>query len=158
MSLAPPRPELPAQAADIERRQEQELEHQRARAEERPDVLSPQVSEGVGQSLNLPTETHCFALSALTWEGEQPPVDLLWASQMVIGQCVGAQGLRTLHTYLMNQLIKDGLITSRVLIPEQSLAAGKLILHYVPGRILAVRSEKAVGWWHTVYPRALVAR
>ena len=32
----------------------------------------------------------------------------------------------------MNQLIKDGLITSQVLIPEQSLAAGKLILHYVP--------------------------
>ena len=50
-ALAQPRPELPAQAADIERRQEQELEQQRARAEERPDVLSPQVSEGVGQLL-----------------------------------------------------------------------------------------------------------
>ena len=46
-ALAPPRPELPAQAAHIERRQEQELEQQRARAEERPDVLSPQSRMGL---------------------------------------------------------------------------------------------------------------
>ena len=152
-ALAQPRPELPAQAADIERRQEQELEQQRARAEERPDVLSPPVSDGVGQPLNLPTETPCFTLSALTWEGEPPPVALLRATQTVIGQCVGAQGLRTLHTYLMGQLIADGLITSRVLIPEQSLSTGKLVLHYVPGRISAVKSEGAVGWWRTALPQ-----
>lgn len=103
-ALAPPRPELPAQAADIERRQEQELEHQRARAEERPDVLSPQVSDGIGQPLRLASETPCFTLSAVTWEGEQPPVALLRATQTVTGQCVGAQGLRTLHTYLMGKL------------------------------------------------------
>jgi hemolysin activation/secretion protein len=103
-ALAQSRPELPSQVADIERRQEQELEHQRARAEERPDVLSPQVLDGVGQPLNLPTETHCFTLSAVTWQGEQPSFALLRATQTVIGQCVGAQGLRTLHTYLMGQL------------------------------------------------------
>ena len=76
---------------------------------------------------------------------------------MVIEQCGGAQGLRT---YLMNQLIKNGLITSRVLIPEQSLAAGKLILHYVPGRISAVRLEVRKRWvgGARFYPRALVAR
>lgn len=76
---------MAAQAAEIERRQEQELEQQRARAEERPDVLSPQVLGDVGQPLNLPTETPCFALNALIWEGEQPPVALLRATQAVIG-------------------------------------------------------------------------
>ena len=158
-ALAQPRPELPAQAADIERRQEQELEHQRARAEERPDVLSPQVSDGADQSLNLPTETPCFTLNALTWEGEQPPVALLRATQTVTGQCIGQQGLRTLHAYLMGQLIADGLITSRVLIPEQSLSTGKLVLHYVPGRISTVKSEGAAGCGGARhYLRALAAR
>ena len=53
----------------------------------------------------------------------------------------------------MGQLIADGLITSRVLIPEQSVSAGKLVLHYVPGRISTVRSEGAVGWWRTALPQ-----
>ncbi len=37
--LAPLLPEPPIQASEIERRQEHELEEQRARAAERPDVL-----------------------------------------------------------------------------------------------------------------------
>ena len=89
----------------------------------------------------------------MTWEGEQPPVALLRTTQPVTDQCVGAQGLRTLHAYLMGKLIADGLITSRVLIPEQSLSTGKLVLHYVPGRISAVRSEGAAGWWRTALPQ-----
>ena len=39
-----------------------------------------------------------------------------------------------------------------MLVPEQSLAAGTLTLRYVPGRISAVQSEGAAGWWRTALP------
>ena len=109
----------------------------------------------MAQALRLPAETPCFTLSALTWEGERPPAGLLRTTQSVVGHCVGEQGLRALHTYLMGQLIKAGLITSHVVIPEQSLATGQLTLRYEPGRISAVRSEGAMGWWRTVLPTGL---
>lgn len=41
--------EPPGQAAEIERRQEQELEAQRTRAAQRPDILSQPALGGVGQ-------------------------------------------------------------------------------------------------------------
>jgi hemolysin activation/secretion protein len=153
--LAPSLPEPPAQASEIERRQEHELEAQRARAVERPDILSQPPSGDVAQALRLPAETPCFTLSALTWQGELPPAGLLRTTQSVVGHCVGEQGLRALHTYLMGQLIKAGLMTSHVVIPEQSLATGQLTLRYEPGRISAVRSEGAMGWWRTVLPTGL---
>jgi len=144
-------PDSTVQPADIERRQEQVLEQQRARAEQHPDVLSP-ATVGSDRPLSLPAETPCFQLNTFIWEGEPPPASLLRATQGVKGHCIGARGLRVLHAYLMEQLVHDGLITSRVLIPEQSLAAGELVLRFMPGRIAAVRSEEAVGWWRTAFP------
>ena len=57
--------------------------------------------------------------------------------------CVGGLGLKTLQEHLHARLIDQGRVTARVLVPEQSLAAGTLTLRYVPGRISAVQSEGA---------------
>nr|WP_080981646.1 ShlB/FhaC/HecB family hemolysin secretion/activation protein [Achromobacter xylosoxidans] len=145
--------EAAARASDIQRRQEQELDAQRARAAERPDVLSapaaPAAADGV---LVLPTESPCFTVAKVAWDGPAPSATMRRASEGVLGQCVGGQGLQALQAHLMARLIDRGLITARVLVPEQSLASGTLTLRYVPGRISGVKSEGTPGWWRTALP------
>ncbi|QKI75477.1 ShlB/FhaC/HecB family hemolysin secretion/activation protein [Achromobacter xylosoxidans] len=145
--------EAAARASDIQRRQEQELDAQRARAAERPDVLSapaaPAAADGV---LVLPTESPCFTVAKVAWDGPAPSATMRRASEGVLGQCVGGQGLQALQAHLMARLIDRGLITARVLVPEQSLASGTLTLRYVPGRIAGVKSDGAPGWWRTALP------
>lgn len=145
--------EAAARASDIQRRQEQELDAQRARAAERPDVLSapaaPAAADGV---LVLPTESPCFTVAKVAWDGPAPSATMRRASEGVLGQCVGGQGLQALQAHLMARLIDRGLITARVLVPEQSLAGGTLTLRYVPGRIAGVKSDGAPGWWRTALP------
>lgn len=147
---------LPADAAtrasEIQRRQEQDLDAQRARAAERPDVLSaPPAVAGQG-ALVFPEESPCFTIGQVVWDGAGPPTALRRDAETTLGKCIGGQGLRVLQEHLMARLIDRGLITARVLVPEQSLATGTLTLRYVPGRISGVKSEGAPGWWRTALP------
>ncbi|MCD9228798.1 ShlB/FhaC/HecB family hemolysin secretion/activation protein, partial [Ralstonia pseudosolanacearum] len=68
--------------------------------------------------------------------------------QPVNGQCVGKQGLEAIELQVNNALIEHGYVTSRVLIPQQNLAAGTLVLKVLPGRIGAIRnaSDDNIGW------------
>lgn len=148
---------LPADAAsrasEIQRRQEQELDAQRARAAERPDVLSAPAAPVPGEGpLAFPAESPCFTLGQVIWDGPEPPGWLRSESEAALGPCVGGQGLRLLQEHLMARLIDRGLITARVLVPEQSLASGTLTLRFVPGRISGVKSDGAPGWWRTALP------
>lgn len=138
-------------AAEIQRRQELEIDAQRQRAAERPDVLSPD-AQPAARALQFPAETPCFAIKQLVWDDAQPPAFVLQASRAVVGQCVAGQGLRALQEYLTGELIDSGRVTARVLVPEQSLAEGRLTLRYVPGRISGVKGENTDGWWRTAMP------
>lgn len=141
----PARPTCSAQA--------QELDAQRARAAERPDVFSPGPdAAGQAGALAFPPETPCFLIRQVAWLADAPPDDVALASQSAVGQCVGAAGLRALQKHLAARLVDAGLVTAQVLVPEQSLAAGTLTLRYVPSRISAVRSEGAPGWWGAALP------
>lgn len=151
MLLAQPVPDAVLRATDIQRRQEQEVDAQRARAAERPDVLSPAAVQQAGR-LSFPVETPCFVIQELSWEAAAPPETLARAASAVLGQCVGGLGLRALQEYLIGMLVDDGRVTARVVVPEQSLAAGTLTLRYLPGRISAVNGEGTIGWWRTALP------
>ncbi|MEN4922795.1 ShlB/FhaC/HecB family hemolysin secretion/activation protein [Achromobacter spanius] len=150
-AVAQTAPEAVLRATEIQRRQEQEVDAQRARAAERPDVLSSPPAQAA-PGLVFPAETPCFLLRDLAWEGAQPPESLALAARAVIGKCVGGQGLRALQEYLIGLLIDNGQVTARVVVPEQSLASGVLTLRYLPGRISAVKGEGAIGWWRTALP------
>lgn len=102
--------------------------------------------------LDLLVETPCFVMRELAWEGATPPAVLADAASAVIGHCVGGQGLRVLQDHLIERLISGGQVTARVVVPEQSLAAGILTLRYLPGRISGVQDDGAVGWWRTALP------
>ena len=91
-------------AAEIQRRQELEIDAQRQRAAERPDVLSPD-AQPAARALQFPAETPCFAIKQLVWDDAQPPAFVLQASRAVVGQCVAGQGLRALQEYLTGELI-----------------------------------------------------
>ncbi len=148
---AQPAPEAAQRATEIQRRQEQEIDAQRARAAERPDVLSTPSADS-SRGLALPAETPCFVLREVIWEGAEPPELLARATAIVLGECVGGRGLRALQEHLIGLLIDDGLVTARVVVPEQSLADGSLTLRYLPGRISAVQSQDGIGWWRTALP------
>ncbi len=150
-AVAQSAPEAAQRAAEIQRRQEQEIDAQRARAAERPDVLSAP-SADPARGLVLPAETPCFAIREVIWEGAEPSERLASATAAVLGECIGGRGLRALQEHLIGLLIDDGLVTARVVVPEQSLAAGTLTLKYLPGRISAVQSQDAIGWWRTALP------
>jgi len=145
-------PEAAAADPEIERHQAQELEQERARATQHPDVLSAPREPGPGK-LVFPVETPCFRLNQARWDGPAPPASLRRLAATAVGHCIGNQGLKALQAHLQGRLIEQGFMTSRVLIPEQSLASGTLKLRYVPGRISAVKSEAAVGWWRMALPR-----
>ncbi len=51
------------------------------------------------------------------------------------GECVGLKGINTIYTSMQNILIKDGYVTTRVLIGSQDLSSGKLTLTLIPGRV-----------------------
>ncbi|MFY0478309.1 ShlB/FhaC/HecB family hemolysin secretion/activation protein [Achromobacter marplatensis] len=106
----------------------------------------------VAHGLVLFAETPCFLLWEVVWDDAEPPQSLARAAAVVVGQCVGGKGLRALQEYLINLLIDNGQVTARVVVPEQSLAAGTLTLRYLPGRISAVKGEGAIGWWRTALP------
>lgn len=144
-------PDAVLRATEIQRRQEQEVDAQRARAAERPDVLSA-LAVAEPRGLALPDESPCFLLREVVWDGADPPASLSQAAAAVVGKCVGGIGLRALQEYLIGILIDNGQVTARVVVPEQSLAAGTLTLRYLPGRISAVKSHGAIGRWRTALP------
>lgn len=145
--------DLSSSAFETQRRQQQDLDAQQSRTPGRPDILAPSAPPArSADPLQLPDESPCVSLRQVIWDGPAPPSILAYQAQAVVGRRVGAQGLRALQQRLMQQLAGSGLITSTVLVPEQSLADGVLTLRYVPGRISTVHGEGAPGWWRTVLP------
>ncbi|CAM3421990.1 Filamentous hemagglutinin activation/secretion protein [Bordetella sputigena] len=138
--------------AELQRRQDQETEAQRARAAERPDVFTPPATTKAPSGLQFPEEKPCFAIRAVTWQDPQPPEWLAEAATQAVDRCVGGRGLQALQKDLQARLIDHGYVTSRVLVPEQSLAAGTLTLRYIPGTIAKVQSEGMPGWWRMALP------
>ncbi|WZB62498.1 POTRA domain-containing protein [Achromobacter xylosoxidans] len=112
--------EAAARASEIQRRQEQELEAQRARAAQRPDVLSAPEAYRRRRAAGVSQESPCFVLREVTWDGAAPPADLRKLAATAVGPCVGGLGLKTLQEHLHARLIDQGRVTARVLVPEQS--------------------------------------
>jgi hemolysin activation/secretion protein len=147
-----PRPDAINSGAELQRRQDQETEAQRARAAERPDVFTSAPAAQPAAGLQFPEETPCFSVRTVTWQDPQPPDWLSTRATEALGHCIGGRGLQTLQKDLQAQLIDQGYVTSRVLVPEQSLAAGTLTLRYIPGTIAKVQSDGMPGWWRMALP------
>ncbi len=134
---------LPAHAqfdagAEAFRRQEQREQLERERIEPRPDVTLPRPEVAAPET--LPDERPCFDVRRIDVTGAEGR--LAWlreAAARYAGRCLGAKGVNAIAAALQGALLERGLVTSRVVVPEQSLADGVLSLVVIPGRIGEVR-------------------
>lgn len=136
----------------IQRFQQQQLEAVRE-LNPGPNVLTPTGEKTADTGIaNLPFDTPCFPIQAVALEGNTSGW-LVRFVQPVVGQCVGKTALRRIQDAANNGLIERGYVTSRVLVPTQSLQSGTLTLHVVPGRVSDVRADGlTIGWLRTALP------
>lgn len=144
----------PAQQRDIEFRNQQELlrnqqqeQQQRQQLERRPDVRLTPTEKTIAKP--LPIETPCFLIERVLFKNVSgAPLhefdDLLQQliasdAPVIIGQCVGVQGVAWLMERAQKVLIEHGFVTSRVLATEQDMSQGSLVLTVIPGRIHTIR-------------------
>lgn len=124
--------------AEAFRRQEQREAIERSRIAPRPDVTLPRPAAPPPEA--LPDERPCFRIGRIDVTGAEGP--LAWVAGEAArhaGRCLGARGVNAVAAALQAALIERGLVTSRIVVPEQDLADGTLELVVIPGRIGAVR-------------------
>jgi hemolysin activation/secretion protein len=136
----------------IQRLQQQQLEATKE-LNPRPNVLTPTGEKtSVPNVTNLPLDNPCFPIKQIALEDNT----FGWLGrflQPVVGQCVGKTALKQIQDAANNALIERGYVTSRVLVPTQSLQSGTLTLRVVPGRISEVRADKhTIGWLRAALP------
>lgn len=113
-------------------RQQQQLEEMQVPGEEIPlQIPLPEASDAPAP---------CFAIETVkltTLDGEAHPFGrrITKVARQPQGSCMTMQDIQTLQAVLSNLLIDKGFITSRVLIPEQDVSTGSLLLLIVPGRV-----------------------
>ncbi len=133
----------PVSDAELTRRQAQQQEEVKSRASNSPDVFT-QAGSGGRSSFSLPMEAPCFVIREIEWRDVG---ELAWIEpeeNVLLHRCVGAKGLRAFQNHLMRLMINKGYITSRILIPEQNLASGRLVLQAIPGRFGTIREQGPV--------------
>lgn len=142
----------PTPGAQIQRLQQRQLEAAKE-LNPRPTVLSPTGEPSSANSVrSLPQDEPCFPIKEVVLEDNA----FAWLARLlqpVIGQCVGKAALKQIQNAANNALIDRGYITSRVLVPGQSLQSGRLTLRVVPGRISDVRTDApAIGLLRAALP------
>ena len=130
----------PISDAELTRRQAQQQEQAQSRGVNAPDVFTQPRVEADG-TLVLPQESPCFPINTVEWRGAEAFDWLPLEAAAVSGKCIGANGLRAFQDYLTRQFIERGYLTSRVLIPEQNLASGRLAVQILAGRIGQIRDQ-----------------
>lgn len=130
----------PISDAELTRRQAQQQEQAQSRAANKPDVFTQPGSDG-RNAFGLSEETQCFPVRDIEWRGTGRFDWIAAEGHAVSGKCIGAKGLRAFQDHLTRKLIDKGHITSRVLIPEQNLASGRLAVQVVPGLIGKIRDQ-----------------
>lgn len=105
----------------------------------RQDVILPDYPEN---------EHPCFTIHTLRLEGESA-ARFQWALDAAAGargRCLGNQGIVLAINQVQNAVLAAGYVTTRVMVQEQDLTRGVLILTLQPGRIGQIRFDGPVSW------------
>lgn len=119
---------------ELQRQQERQQALERQLKPEAPDVRLLPESGLVDQA--YPEETPCFVMDEITLAGTETLPGAQAARAIVdnaLGKCLGVNGIRLLMSRLQDLWVGRGLITTRVLVPQQDLSNGVLRLVVVPG-------------------------
>lgn len=124
---------------DIDRREQERLDRRRE------ELHTPGASAPAPQAqapASEPVTGPCFPVRDI----RLTPADILPASRVTVmlapyqGRCLQASDLAALQTALNAEALAQGLVTTRVVVPEQNLAAGELRLEVWPGRVEDLRA------------------
>lgn len=151
-----------ADIADTEAQRQQARQQAQEQAEraQQPQVILPGRAERGVAPLPLPVESPCFNLSSIQLEGDRASsfASLAPLLDRYLGQCVGQRGLNIILKEAGNRILAQGYTTTRVTLPPQNLALGKLVLHVTPGLIGGVRvvgndgQPADIGDWRNAFP------
>lgn len=86
--------------------------------------------------INLPDEKECFYIAKVELQNEQElPVwlPLKKIAGEMTGKCIGVNGVKIISSAIQNRIIESGYITTRVVIPQQNIKSGIVVLRIVPG-------------------------
>ncbi|WP_373819375.1 ShlB/FhaC/HecB family hemolysin secretion/activation protein [Glaesserella sp.] len=121
---------------------ERQLAHLKPEADVRLDITE------VDESLRFPVkELDCYSINQIDfvdYQGEKPPVPSRFsrAYQKVIADlklklphCFGGEGINIFVKRIQNEIIRQGYITTQVIVPDQDINTGKLTLMVVPGKL-----------------------
>lgn len=149
----------PAQGSDLSTRAQQELlrqqqqeQQQRQKLERTPDVRMSAPERRA--TTTLPTETTCFDIRHLELKnisGASMP-EFNWVLEqltapdaaVILGRCVGVQGVAWVIERAQKLLVEQGFVTSRILATHQDMSQGTLVLTLIPGRIRTIRLAEPV--------------
>ena len=136
------------------RREQERTDAQRQLQEKTFDVKSP--APAVDETVLPVTEVPCFKIERIevrTVDGvdrkpKQPSRSYDWLLRSLAGvhaddppqgRCLGVAGIAIVLRRAQDRLVSDGLVTTRVLAPEQDLTSGTLVLSVFPGRVNEIR-------------------
>jgi hemolysin activation/secretion protein len=150
------------QAPDAASQEGLRRQEERARlSAEPPPAPSELKAQPSAPATTLPdNESPCFVVTDITLQGKDAQ-RFRWlqdAALPFMRRCVGVQGLNVITFALNRQLQDAGYATSRVSLPQQTLASGTLELQVSVGRVesivLADSGAPAGGWgtWRNAFP------
>ncbi|MCS4300092.1 MULTISPECIES: POTRA domain-containing protein, partial [Acinetobacter] len=134
-------------------RQDQRINELEKKLTDENILLSPQQKvEKLSRDLVIVSEAPCFEIKQLNFVINDPLLNknqnifnsLLYnlnQPNFVVGQCIGTQSLQNLVKYAQNELIKQGLITTQIVVNPQDLTQGRLVLNIHVGRIHQILSK-----------------
>lgn len=137
----------------LQRQQQQDAtQRQQQRDEALQKQLQPQANVNLGLEEQLKkstaqnflqsgSESPCFEIKTISLDGELAdqfqfalkPIQK--GTNTIIGRCLGVQGLNQAVDLVQNKIISRGFVTTRVLLPQQNIASGQLVLTLIPGRV-----------------------
>lgn len=127
--------------------QQEQRERAQRQAQQREALrAAPDVRLRAGRAFDyhltsVPAETPCFRIDGVRMEGAHRKSFHFLQKYLdgYRGRCLGQQGLRLLARRATDLLLARGYITSRVVIPDQNLATGRLRVVLLAGTVAAIR-------------------
>lgn len=146
LALAAGAASIGVQAQTTTAQQEQRERAQRQAQQREAQRLAPDVRLSVAapfdhRATTVPVETPCFRVDDVQLEGAHRESFGFVQKYLNVyrGRCLGQQGLRLLVRRASDLLLAHGYVTSRLVVPEQDLASGRLHVALLAGTVATVR-------------------
>lgn len=151
-------PNMAAQQSRIDQIEQQQNAKRQAMEEQarlnEPKVSLTQKTEAT-TDVTLPQEQVSFLVKKIEIQCDIDKFNHLKdAVKSYEHQRMGVQGINIVAKVLSDRLIDEGYITTRVIVPEQDLSSGTLLLKIIPGYIQDIRFADSgkYGTWRNAFP------